>query len=942
MARVNAPLLAFNRGAISPLSLARLDVDRVRLSAEKMINWVPYVQGAMGLRPGTQYIGGIRNDTGACRTLTFVASTVDTALLELTDGALRVWADDALITRGTHITTTPDIVADTGLWTGVHSSGGGTVTWSTNPAGDVYDTGPPWVPAPTGAGLVLDGTTRGGIARATKKVSLGDTGEEDSVLALKIIIGRGPVAMRIGSDTGFDDIVAETVLRTGYHNIAFTTNDTSGFHISFINDMDVDKIVSSVTMADTGVMVVPSPWSATDIDKVRTAQSADVIFCACAGIKQKRIERRSNGSWSIVDYDSDDGPFFGKTAAGVKLRLEAFAGNSTLNASQEIFREEHIGALFYLYHNGYAWKFDIGDEDFYTPPHTVTGITSTQDNEVNERAWSYELSGTWSGKIRVLSSTDDKDDGPYVYTRISDTGNNGNFYNNYADSNGSRNLRDRTENAVNNNLTEYIKIGFGPGDHVSGVATVQVFNNTGGDFGICRCTGYVSPTQMQVEILRPPTRIGDTGYTNEWQEGWWHEARTFPSAVELYEGRLWWFGGTYGWGSIPDGFSNFDTEEEGDSAPIVRSLGEGAVDKIVFATGLGRMLLGTAGGVIALRSSSLDEVLTNENMSAKPVTTHGSKDIQAVKIDTRAIYVHRSGVRAFELAYDVDVQNYVAKDLTMLNPDILMAGVIDMGVQRQPETRIHFALGDGTVAILTYEPQQELMAWHTFETDGMVEQISVIPGEIEDRVYYVVARTINGVTKRYLEKVARLDETRGGTITKLADSFKVIDSETTTMTGLSHLEGETVCVWRSGKDRGEYTVAGGQITGVTGNDTGVVGLVYDALYKSAKLAYAAEGGTALIQPKRVDRGGFILYKTHHKGLRFGSDTGDTGLLDSLPDIILNGETVDTGTILDVFDQQSFVWPGKWSTDERMVLRASSPRPATVLAAIISLETVDNL
>jgi hypothetical protein len=269
-----------------------------------------------------------------------------------------------------------------------------------------------------------------------------------------------------------------------------------------------------------------------------------------------------------------------------------------------------------------------------------------------------------------------------------------------------------------------------------------------------------------------------------------------------------------------------------------------------------------------------------------------------------------------------------------------MPGVVDIGVQRQPETRIHFALADGTVAVLTYEPQEELMCWSLIRTDGNVEQVSVLPGEVEDKVYYVVARTIGGVTKRYLEKLARLDETAGTTITKLADSFRLINDTGGTLDGLTHLAGETVCVWRSGRDQGTYVVdVGGSITGVGGTDTGVVGLVYTADYKSAKLAYAAEGGTALIQPKRVERCGFILYKTHVKGLRFGSDTGH---LDLLPDIIERGGTADTGTIMQVFDEHSFVFPGRWSTDERLVLRAQSPRPATVLAAIVSLQTSDNI
>jgi hypothetical protein len=93
MAEVNVPLIVFNRGLISPLALARVDLDRTRLSAEIMTNWIPKTQGAMRIRPGTKYRGSSINDTGAYF-IEFVAATDEAALLELTKAKMRVWMDD--------------------------------------------------------------------------------------------------------------------------------------------------------------------------------------------------------------------------------------------------------------------------------------------------------------------------------------------------------------------------------------------------------------------------------------------------------------------------------------------------------------------------------------------------------------------------------------------------------------------------------------------------------------------------------------------------------------------------------------------------------------------------------------------------------------------------------------------------------------------------------
>ena len=58
MAKTNAGMTALNRGEVGKLALARVDVDRLRLSAETMVNFVPRTVGPMTLRPGLAYTGG--------------------------------------------------------------------------------------------------------------------------------------------------------------------------------------------------------------------------------------------------------------------------------------------------------------------------------------------------------------------------------------------------------------------------------------------------------------------------------------------------------------------------------------------------------------------------------------------------------------------------------------------------------------------------------------------------------------------------------------------------------------------------------------------------------------------------------------------------------------------------------------------------------------------
>ena len=253
-------------------------------------------------------------------------------------------------------------------------------------------------------------------------------------------------------------------------------------------------------------------------------------------------------------------------------------------------------------------------------------------------------------------------------------------------------------------------------------------------------------------------------------------------------------------------------------------------------------------------------------------------------------------------------------------------------VQRQPDTRIHFVRADGKVAILIYDRVEKVTCWILYETDGLVEDAVVLPGTTEDNVYYTVARTINGSTKRYREKWALESEAIGAARTILTDSTYVwTGASSATITGLSHLEGETVTVWANSKDLGTYTVASGQITISEAATTAYVGLAYTARFKSAKLALGSATGNPMTQRQRLDHVGLVLANTHAQGVRFGQDFDN---LDSLP-LIEQGTDIDQDAIHGSYSEDSIELDGVWSTDTRLCLEAASPRPCTVLAAVIT-------
>lgn len=891
MARENTALVAFNRGRVSQLALARTDIKRIALSAETMTNWVPRVLGSMSLRAGLGYLGSSKSDNTA-RYVPFVFSTDDTALVELTALVMRVWISDTVLTRVSVSTaiTNGEFLTDVSGWTD-DDEAGGTSSWD---AGYLR--------------LVGDGTA---AAIRTQSVTVA-AADQNVEHALRIVVNRGPVTLRVGSTSGGDDYITETELGTGIHSLAFTPTG-SPVYVRFLSRLERIIYVDSCTIEAAGVVELTSPWPAAALDDIRYDQSGDVIFLACDGYQQRRIERRRARSWSIVTYYAEDGPFRTENTGPITLTPSSLTGNANLTASAALFRSTHVGALFRVTSVGQSVTGSVTSiASTFTSPIRVTGVSP-------ERTFTIVISGTWTGTV-VLQRSLTSASGPW-----SDV----------AGKSWTANTTETYDDALDNQIVWY-QLGCKASGWGSGTISLSLSIATGSITGIGRVISFSTSVLVSVEIL---SAFGGTTASDIWSEGRWSDYRGWPSAVAFAEGRLWWAGKDFLDGSVSDAFTSFDDTFEGDAGPIARSIGSGPVDTINWLLSSQRLLVGTEGSEIVAKASTQDEPITPTACSLRAVSTQGSAAVQAVKIDKRGVYVQRGGTRVMELSIGDDLE-YGSTDLTLLCPEIGTPSITRMAVQRQPDTRIHAMRSDGTVALGVFDKAESVLCWCDIETDGDVEDVVILPGDDgtgEDSVYYLVKRTINGSTKRYLERWALESQCIGATLNRQADSFVVwTGSSSTTITGLSHLEGESVVVWAGGKDLGTYTVTSGQITGVSESVTSaVIGVAYEAAFKSSKLS-RAQGGTALTQPKRISHLGLVLVNAHYQGLQYGPDSAT---LEDMP-LVENGTAVASNTVHATYDEMSFEFPGRWDTDSRLYLKAMAPRPCTVLAAIMSVETHD--
>jgi hypothetical protein len=905
MAKDEKQLLAFNRGVVSKLGLGRLDIARMGMSAEKQTNWMPRVLGSMMLRPGLQHIGESRGVGIETLVKPFIFNQNDSAILEFSTNTMRVWVNDALVT---HDQTTDDTV----IVNGNFSTGIDLGNWvKANEAGATSTISGGW--------LRMSGTGTN-FARTRQEVTISG-GDSAKLHSFEVTVIKGPVFLRIGTTAGASDIYSEQELGRGRHQLRFTPGVTTvHFELSSVRNYETQVDFCRIVSSATEFMSIPEAWSGSQqLADMRFSQSGDVIFMTW-GFQARRIERRENDQWSVIFYDTENGPFRVENTTEITLTASAISGGGiSLTSSKSLFDTGHIGALFRMSSLDQTVIKDITAEDQWSEPIKVIGTGSA-------RNFTYTITGTLVAGTFWQIQRSTLEPGAWVWAGIKGppTGQ------------GPASFYDGFDEQI-----MWYRIGVIAGDYGAGQGAMEVKleYSAGSITGVVRITGITTDVLATADVLDP---LGGTAATKFWSEGAWSVFRGFPTAVALYEGRLWWVGSDNIWGSASDAYHDFDDLAEGDSATIARRIGEGPIESIHWLLPAGRLLMGTAensknvapelisqDNPLSIRSSSFGEPLTPTNFNIKDDTARGA-------------FVDRSGQRLYELTSGAKqgsggLSDYSAEDLSLFAPDFNEVGIDRIAVQIKPDVRIHCVRSDGTAGVLIFDRAENVICWVEVVTDGSITDVAVLPGTVEDQIYYMVNRFIDSSQHYYLEKWAMESEAIGGLLNKQADSFKVYDGSATTTpfgtTDLVHLKDETVVVWADGKDVGEHTVSSaGGITLLVAASKVIAGLGYTAQYKSAKLATLE--GVGLNRRRNVRQIGFTLLNTHYQGIKYGPDFTQ---LSDLPQVEEGLET-PVDTIWAEYDQDLTAFGGEWHTDSRICLQASAPRPCQIVTAIAIIET----
>ena len=424
------------------------------------------------------------------------------------------------------------------------------------------------------------------------------------------------------------------------------------------------------------------------------------------------------------------------------------------------------------------------------------------------------------------------------------------------------------------------KITLTAGGSVFNSGHVNQFIETNDGLGRARITRFVSATVVEaiVEIpffnttaLASGSSFIETGYELEWSG-----SKGYPRTVTFHEGRLY-FGGAKSrpntlYASRVGRFFDFNPGEGLDDDAINITL---ATDNTNAITGMfsGRDLqVFTKGGEFFLPQSTLDPI-TPSNVVVNGATRRGSLEgIKPVGAESGTLFIQRAGKSLREFLFSDVELSYISNNISLLSSHLLKSPT-DMALRKATSTTdgdllILVNSTDGSIATYSILRGQNVIAPSLSTTDGEFQNVGVDV----DQIYFIVKRTINGATKYYVECFNDDNTT---------DSAKLLSGgskpSSTTVTGLSHLEGKTVKVIADDGMQSDKTVSSGQITLDSVPTTYVeIGLNYTPTIKTLPVELKLPSGNIVAQKKRIIEATALMYLSQNLSLNGNDFTFTSG------------------------------------------------------------------
>lgn len=150
-----------------------------------------------------------------------------------------------------------------------------------------------------------------------------------------------------------------------------------------------------------------------------------------------------------------------------------------------------------------------------------------------------------------------------------------------------------------------------------------------------------------------------------------------------------------------------------------------------------------------------DTALTPTTVAVRPQSYVGASNVQPAAVNNSVIFCAARGGHVRELGYNWNVQAFLTGDISLRATHLFDDyEIVDLAYSKAPYPVLWFVSTSGRLLGCTYIPEQQVSAWHWHDTQGAFESVAAVTEGEDDAVYVVAKRTINGSTRRFVERMA--------------------------------------------------------------------------------------------------------------------------------------------------------------------------------------------
>ncbi len=729
--------LSFSGGEIAPALYARVDQVKYATGLRTCKNFMVMRHGGVTNRPGTAFIAEVKDSTKTVKLIPFIFNATQTYILEFGDQYMRVHKDGAQLKE---------------------------------------------------AAKTITGATQADPCVITSTAHGYSNGDE------VFISGVGGM----------------TELNNRNFKVANVAANTYELQLMDSTDLDATGF-TAYTSGGTAekVFEITTPYLEADLSDLQYVQSADIVTLVHPSYAPADLSRTGDISWSLADIVF--GPTIGhptgitvtpKTSGSETYQyqvtaVDANSNEESLPGTKVGLDEKDISGATQanpVVITATAHGYSNGDEVFISDVKGMTEINDRNFTIANVTANTFELSGEdgtgydayiWGGKaakIKVITGATQTNpvnitvtahgfsNGDEVFisgivgmTELNnrrftvdnvDTntfdlqGEDGTGYTAYSSDGTAEQTFGITIAATNLSLSNYIDIAW---TTRLGAGQYNIYRLIDGQYGWIGVAGGTT--------FRDKNYNTDAFDTPPQDRQPFDAAGDYPSAATFYQQRLT-FGNT---NNTPEGVwtsksalrKNFmiSTPLQDDDAVTFELVGR-QVNAVRHLIEVGKLLVFTASGEWSI-SGDAGGVLTPSDINPQHHTENGSGSLPPLVVAGDALYVQARGSVVRNLAFEFETDGYRGNELSIFAAHLFdKFTLVDWAYQQIPHSIVWAVRNDGTLLGLTYVREHAVFGWHRHEFgNDSVENVAVVPEGSEDALYVVVNRTIDGSTKRYIERL---------------------------------------------------------------------------------------------------------------------------------------------------------------------------------------------